>query len=105
MNASCGMLSQVWHSQGIRGFYHGHRLQVIMECLGRGLYFSVYEVFKSALGLTVVSAQQTADSRQQAVVSGESTPSAALALILVAAAGSGMTMWTVLYPLDVARVY
>ena len=123
LRTSVRIAREVWRTQGIRGFYHGHRLQVLMECLGRGLYFSVYEVFKTALGIqppypssspsssssswtsptstlpTTTSSLSTSPASTQA--DAHAPPS--FALRLVAAAGSGCTMWTVLYPLDVAR--
>jgi hypothetical protein len=70
---------------GWGGLYYGVKPQLVVESVGRGFYFSVYEVMKSRLGLYHQSSEHT------------------FALRLVAAVCAGSFMWTVMMPLDVVR--
>ncbi len=93
----------VYREHGLRGFYHGHRLQFLMETIGRGLYFTVYEVAKAVLGVPPPTGRRAASNAQASSGTPLQRQAHGLAPRLIAAAVSGMVMWTLIYPLDVVR--
>ena len=99
VKASIDTAKQIYSHLGWRGFYYGFSAQLVCEAFGRGIYFSMYEVLKALLGLDS-SLSGSVHAMTHSTHQREHHP---MVYRLLAATGSGMSMWTIMMPFDVIR--